>query len=200
MEVDREIERECECDHEFPSPRERLLNEIHHSILLDIQHRLSHIISQTARPADRDGHSAALLLDLALHDELDVRASREHLHRVAGRDNFPWVLRSRDEQLDGKAVSATWETEDLVHPWADPFEVLGVADDPDEGDLAGCDGAVVETVDEVLGEADLMRDSGCAGEEDDVPVGVEGVVARVRPFHRGFESQEAWRAGVGFVE
>jgi len=86
----------CFAD-EDQSPSERLLNEIHHAILLHSQHRLPHIVCQATRSTDRDGHRSALLLDLALHDELDVRASREHLHRVAGRDDLPRVLGSRDE-------------------------------------------------------------------------------------------------------
>jgi len=78
--------------------------------------------------------------------------------------------------------------------------VLRVAHDPDKGDLPGGDRAIVETVDQVLRESNLMCDSGCASEEHTMPVGVERVVTSVWPLHCGFESQEAWGAGVGFVE
>ncbi len=48
--------------------------------------------------------------------------------------------------------------------WADPFEMFGGLDDPDEGEATAGDCSVGETVDEVGNERQNVRDADAAGD------------------------------------
>lgn len=76
----------------------------------------------------------------------------------------PW---SGDEELDAQDVAAFVHGQDGGHPGPDPLEVFGRADDPDEDDLAGGDGASGVAGHEVAHVGDLVRDADAAGEEHD---------------------------------
>lgn len=56
---------------------------------------------------------------------------------------------------------------------ADPFEVFGGLDDPDEGEATAGDCSVGEAVDEVGDEGEDVRDADASGDQEDSAVGGE---------------------------
>lgn len=131
------------------SPSEALFDKVHDAKLLHIAHGLAHIVSQAPGPAHSDAHGADLLALFLAQQQAAVGATGKHLHRLAGAAHLERVARPRDEELDGEYVASVRYLQDFVHPWSDPLEVLEVTDGPDEGDFAGCDGAVVVPGEEV---------------------------------------------------
>lgn len=91
------------------------------------------------------------------------------------------------EEPDAHDVAPARHGEDGCHPGADPLEVFGRLDDPDQGDAAGGDGAGGVARQEVADEGDLMGDADATGEEYDCAVGVEGVCGAVGAFGEGGE-------------
>lgn len=89
-----------------------------------------------------------------------------HLDRRRWGNDIRRAPGLRDEYFHDEDVAAAGEAQDLVHPLADPGEVVGRADGPDEVDAAGCGagcgGALhkVSCVHEVVGYS-------CAGGEED---------------------------------
>lgn len=107
------------------------------------------------------------------------------------------AARARDEELDAQDVAPARHAEHGRHPGPDPLEVVGRADDPDEEDAPGGDGAGGVARDEVPRQGHLVRDADAGGEEHDGAVGVEGLVrAAVGAFDEGGEGD----APVGAVE
>ena len=51
--------------------------------------------------------------------------------------DFPRAAGPGHEDLDAQDVPAARHSKDGRHPGADPFDVFGGADDPDQGDGAG---------------------------------------------------------------
>lgn len=105
-----------------------------------------------------------------------------------------------DEQLNAEDVAAFVHGQDGRHPRADPLEVFGRADHPDENDFARGDGAGRVPGDEVAHVGDLMGDADAAGEEQDGAVGVEGVQAAVGAFDQSGEGEAAVGGALGFFE
>lgn len=75
--------------------------------------------------------------------------------------------RASHEQEDLEDLTAVGHRQDLRHPRADPLEVLGRLDDPDEGDATDGGGALVVSLDEVADVRDLVGDTDTGGEEHD---------------------------------
>lgn len=87
--------------------------------------------------------------------------------------------RPRDEEHDAQALTAAVHGEDLGHPRADPLEVLGCLDNPDQHDLA-CRGSAVGVADDkVTHVGHGLRDADATSEEHDGTVRVH-VVATIR--------------------
>ncbi len=101
-----------------------------------------------------------------------------------------------DEELDAQDVAAARHGEDGGHPGADPLEVVGGADDPDEEDAARGDGAGGVPGKEGPHEGELVADADAGGEEHDGAVGVE----RVRVAVGAFDEDGEGEAVVGGVE
>lgn len=82
-----------------------------------------------------------------------------------------------DEEKDAKDVATLLHTENLGHPRADPFEMLGGLDDPDKSDLAGGVGSVRVTGDEIADVRNLVGDTNTGGEKHDSAVRCEALRA-----------------------
>lgn len=63
-------------------PSEALFDEIHHPIFLYISHCVSDVVCKAAWSADCYTHRPDLLLNLILHDEVDVWSTGEHLYSI----------------------------------------------------------------------------------------------------------------------
>ncbi len=101
-----------------------------------------------------------------------------------------------DEEPDAQDVAAARHGEDGGHPGADPLEVAGGADDPDEEDTARGDGAGGVAREEGPHRWELVADADAGGEEQDGAVGVERGRGAVGAFDEGGEGE----AVVGGVE
>lgn len=75
--------------------------------------------------------------------------------------------------------------------------MLEIADNPNEGDTTGSDGAEGEFRQELVHVGNLVRDSRGPGDEDAVPVGGEGVVAGVGTLEGGGGTEAARGCGEG---
>ncbi len=171
------------------SPRETLLDEIHHALALHLSDRFSHRVCQRPRPTHRHRHRAYLLPHLLGENHLRFRPAGHDLHRSTGAIHIPAVLRPRDEELDVEALPPARHLQDLLHPRPDPLERLAVPDDPDQCYLARSDHPLVAAANEMLHVANLVRDARCAGEEDAVAIGIERVVSAVWPFESGCDGK-----------
>ncbi len=60
------------------SPSEALFDEIHHSLFLNVSHRFSDAVLQATWSAHRHTHRPSLLLDLILHNKVDIGSARKH--------------------------------------------------------------------------------------------------------------------------
>lgn len=100
----------------------------------------------------------------------------------AGTHDLLHALRPCDEDLDSDELAPTGHAEDLVHPWPRPLQRIVVTDDPDERDSPGGHDAAVETIDQMSEIVELVRDAGCARNENAVTVRVEAVVTSIRAF------------------
>lgn len=69
--------------------------------------------------------------------------------------------------------------------------MLEVADNPDEGDATGSDGAEGEFRQELVHVGNLVGDARGPGDEDAVPVGGEGVVAGIGSLECGGGAEAA---------
>lgn len=181
-------------------PTKTLLHKINIPHPLPLPHRPPHIIRQPSGPTNTNGHSADHALGLHADQRIDIGFARKHLDRGAGAVDLLCAAGPGDEQLDAQDVAAFVHGQDGRHPGADPLEVFGRADDPDEHDFARGDGAGRVAGDEVAHVRDLVRDADAAGEEHDGAVGVEGVQAAVGAFDQGGEGEEAGGGALGLFE
>ena len=114
--------------------------------------------------------------------------------------NLLRTARSRDEQLNAQDVATLVHGQDGRHPRADPFEVFGGADDPDEEDAAGGEGAGGVAGHEVAHVGDLVGDSYAAGEEDDGAVRMQRMQAAIWAFDKRTQRDAAIRGALGFFK
>lgn len=84
---------------------------------------------------------------------------------------------SRDEKENLENVAALLHAENLCHPWANPFQVFGGLDDPNENDLAGRAGSIRVRGYEVANMWYGVGDTNTGCKKHDCTVRLEALVA-----------------------
>ena len=101
------------------------------------------------------------------------------------------------EELDAEHLTAVFETQDLIHPLADPLQRFGSRDGPDEQDLLGGAGSERVLGKQLMGIADAVGDADTAGEHDHCAVRFKRLVAAVWAFDRAPGGEDLARQGIG---
>lgn len=83
------------------------------------------------------------------------------------------AARPCDEEEDLQNLTTAWHGEDLRHPAANPLEMLGRLDDPDEGEAAGSHRAICVAGNNLTHLGNLVGDANASSPEHDRAVGTE---------------------------
>ena len=180
-------------------PGEGLLEDVNLRVRAPVANRLADVVGETASAADTDGHGADLPLLLLLDQSTNVGLTREHLHAGTGRVDLLGAARAGDKEQDAEDIATLLHAEDLCHPRADPFKVLGRLDDPDKSDLASGVRAVGVSGNEIADVRNLVSDTNTGGEKHDGAVRSKALFA-VGTLDEGPGSEFATRRHLGLLE
>lgn len=183
------------------SPSKALLNEIDMGFCLSLAAHASNIVTHAAVTADEYAHGTNLVLGLNANQSIDVRPAGEHLDGGARALYLLGVAWTRNEEHDPEDLPTAFHAQDGRHPWPNPLEVFRRLNSPHERDSSSCNGALCVAGNKMAHEWDDVCDAYAASEQDDCPIGVEGMYASIGPFDKGLKSNSPVNAPLSaFVE